>query len=110
MRGENGSQSQIKMIQGENLTCCFGFEDWGRGPQAKECQWPLEDGTGQVIHSPLINFRKEYTSANTSILALWDPSQNSELQTFKINIYCFQPLSLWWFVTAYIEIYVGDNL
>ena len=30
-----------------------GFEDGGRGPQAKECGWSLEAGADTLIFSPV---------------------------------------------------------
>ena len=48
--------------------------------------------------------RKECSPADILILACWDPYQNTDLQNCKIiNLCCFKPLSLCWFVTAAVE-------
>ena len=37
------------------LETCYiaGFEDEGKGPQARKCRWPLEAGKGKEMESPL---------------------------------------------------------
>ena len=45
---------------------------WGwKGPQAKECGYPLETGKGKEMDSPL-EFKEEHSSADTLILAQGD--------------------------------------
>ena len=46
---ENQRDGSIRRTQ----PAVAGFEEGGKGPQAKECGWPLETGKGKEMDSSL---------------------------------------------------------
>lgn len=93
--GQRRDQSQRKFWR----CCTAGIGDGGMQLQTKECEWPLEDGKGKEIDSPLELPSEGTTStspANSFIFAQWHPSQISALLNYKvINLCCFEPPRLW---------------
>lgn len=76
----------------------FSFEDSRMGPWAKEWEQHLEAGIEKEM-DPLLESKKEYSPANTLVLAQWDAYQTSVLCNYKIiNLYCFK-YSFWLFAT-----------
>lgn len=68
------------------------------GPWAKEWEQHLEAGIEKEM-DPLLESKKEYSPANTLVLAQWDAYQTSVLCNYKIiNLYCFK-YSFWLFAT-----------
>ena len=66
-----------------------------RGPQSKECRWPLKAGKSKEWILPL-SLQKKHSSADILTLTPKDQFQTSDLQNYKIiNLCCFKfPLPL----------------
>lgn len=104
-RGRMAKESQRQGYDCEQRQRCYaaGFKAGGRGPQSKEhgqLPW-LEKADNEFSHRAP---RKDHHPADTLSLAQWDLFCTCDLQRSKvINLWCYQPLHLWYFIIAVIE-------